>query len=664
MKFNTALSVAGAILLNIAGSLCQLDVCGQAPLNTKIVGGGDATAGAWPWQVSIRIACDGNLCYCGGSLITKDWVLSAAHCFEGASASDVVMYIGRQSQSGLNSNEINRTARGIIIHQNYNDTQFNNDIALVQLSSSVMFTDYIKPVCLAAAGSKFAGGTESWVTGWGTLQSGGQLADILQEVMIPVVSNSNCNKAYGAGITSNMICDGSSVTLCGKEQAFSALEGVYCALCLSLARDKHALIPAAFYTELHELCMEDLATVSDSGTTGHYRVSSREVSSRDAPDIPGGMHHILLIPRPEGLLWLCYPPIPHALGCFCGNPFFLVLALEQQPNDLTPPRCWISFYTPSSGYSSQDKKSMRMMLRLAVCVAGVLLLNITGSLGQLNVCGRAPLKPKIVGGQNAVKGSWPWQASINYIPNGDLVCGGSLINKDWVLSAVQCFQELNTSTTVIYLGRHQQIGANPHEISRRVDQIVIHPEYNPKNFDNDIALVKLSSSVTFNEYISPVCLAATGSTFAEGTESWITGWGELNFGSNLFPAILQEVKVPVVSNTYCKSVYGSAFRDSMMCAGPTEGGKGACIGDGGGALVIKDSQWIQSGILIFTVNCTAPKYPGGYTRVSEYQSWISSVIGSNLPGFLKSSGFRSLPLFSLSLTFSIFPLIFSLYLFF
>ncbi|KAL0198146.1 hypothetical protein M9458_006686, partial [Cirrhinus mrigala] len=57
--------------------------CGQAPFNNRIVGGEDATAGAWPWQVSIHIACNGNLCFCGGSLINKDWVLSAAHCFEG-----------------------------------------------------------------------------------------------------------------------------------------------------------------------------------------------------------------------------------------------------------------------------------------------------------------------------------------------------------------------------------------------------------------------------------------------------------------------------------------------------------------------------------------------------------------------------------------------------
>uniref|UniRef100_A0A672S2F7 Trypsin-like n=1 Tax=Sinocyclocheilus grahami TaxID=75366 RepID=A0A672S2F7_SINGR len=283
-----------------------------------------------------------------------------------------------------------------------------------------------------------------------------------------------------------------------------------------------------------------------------------------------------------------------------------------------------------------------------------------------SVCGRAPLNPKIVGGQNAVRGSWPWQASINYVPNGGLVCGGSLINKDWVLSAAQCFQELTASTTVIYLGRQWQIGTNSHQISRTVTQIIIHPKYHPDTFDNDIALVQLSSSVTFNDYIRPVCLAAAGSTFAAGTESWITGWGKLNFGDTTLPNTLQEVKIPVISNSYCKSVYESIFTDNILCAGPIEGGKGLCQGDGGGPLVINGSQWIQSGITSFSVQCTAPKYPGGYTRVSRYQHWISSHIKSDLPGFVefKSSGFRSsnsLPLFSISLTFSIFPLIFSLF---
>ncbi|XP_056116460.1 trypsin-2-like [Rhinichthys klamathensis goyatoka] len=206
MKFNTALSFVGIILLNIEGSLCQLDVCGQAPLNNKIVGGEDATAGSWPWQVSIHAIRYGRH-FCGGSLINKDWVLSAAHCFQD-SISTIDIYLGRQSQSGSNPYETYRTARQVINHPNYDGPSHDNDIALLQLSSSVNFTDYIKPVCLAAAGSVFAGGAESWVTGWGTLQAGGQASVILQEVMIPIVNNSACYNAYGGGITSNMICAG------------------------------------------------------------------------------------------------------------------------------------------------------------------------------------------------------------------------------------------------------------------------------------------------------------------------------------------------------------------------------------------------------------------------------------------------------------------------
>ncbi|CAM4295245.1 unnamed protein product [Leuciscus chuanchicus] len=149
-----------------------IPVCGRAPLNSRIVGGENAAAGAWPWQVSIHVIGFGHSC--GGALITKDWVLSAAHCFERFNASYIEVYFGRLKQSGSNPNETSRTASRIISHPNFVHPNPDNDIALVQLSSSVTFSDDIKPVCLAAAGSVFSAGTESWVTGWGRLQSGGE----------------------------------------------------------------------------------------------------------------------------------------------------------------------------------------------------------------------------------------------------------------------------------------------------------------------------------------------------------------------------------------------------------------------------------------------------------------------------------------------------------
>ncbi|XP_077093882.1 chymotrypsin-like protease CTRL-1 [Siphateles boraxobius] len=322
-----------------------------------------------------------------------------------------------------------------------------------------------------------------------------------------------------------------------------------------------------------------------------------------------------------------------------------------------------------------------MKFNTASSVAGILLLYISGSLCQLDVCGRAPLNTRIVGGENATAGTWPWQVSIHLIGFGHN-CGGTLITKDWVLSAAHCFQRVIASGIVMYFGRLDQSGSNPNEVSRTASQIINHPDYVNEKFDNDIALVQLSSSVTFSDYIKPVCLAAAGSVFSAGTESWVTGWGRLQSGGQI-PDILQEVMIPIVSNSDCDNIYGEvniSITNNMICAGLLNlGGKGSCQGDSGGPLVSrKGSLWIESGIVSFGVGCAEPKYPTVYNRVSQYQDWIKSYMGSNPPGFVKFNtenptstekptsnsnlGVPNFLLFSLSLTFSIIPCTFSLYL--
>ncbi|XP_064786909.1 transmembrane protease serine 9-like isoform X2 [Oncorhynchus masou masou] len=259
----------------------------------------------------------------------------------------------------------------------------------------------------------------------------------------------------------------------------------------------------------------------------------------------------------------------------------------------------------------------------------------------IQVCGTTSFNNKIVGGEDAPAGSWPWQASVHQF--GGHVCGGSLINKEWVMSAAHCFSGSSPNDWNIILGRQNQEGSNPNEVSRTVAQIVLHPVYDSDTNDNDIALLRLTSPVNFTNYIRPVCLAASDSFYHNGTDSWVTGWGKINEGKFLpSPQALQEVEVPVLGNRQCNCLNSvGSVTDNMLCAGVLTGGKDSCQGDSGGPMVAKqNSVWIQSGVVSWGFGCARPNLPGVYTRVSRYQPWINSKITTDKPGFVQftSSG--------------------------
>ncbi|KAL6102406.1 uncharacterized protein ACO6RY_02019 [Pungitius sinensis] len=276
-----------------------------------------------------------------------------------------------------------------------------------------------------------------------------------------------------------------------------------------------------------------------------------------------------------------------------------------------------------------------MALYKVIAVATLLTALTPESLSQLAVCGRPPLNTRIVGGQVAAVGSWPWQASLTR--SGSHFCGGSLINSQWVLTAAHCFQPPNTNNLLVYLGRQNQKTSNPNEVPRAVSRIITHPDYNSSPNDNDLTLLQLTSPVTFTNYIQPVCLAAPGSSFYTGINAWVTGWGTIGSGVPLpFPQALMEVEVPIVGNRQCNCDYGvGQITDNMICAGLRAGGKDSCQGDSGGPLVSQQGGvWVQEGIVSFGRGCALPNFPGVYTRVSQYQSWINSQISSNQPGFI------------------------------
>ncbi|XP_070267693.1 serine protease 27 isoform X1 [Myotis yumanensis] len=254
----------------------------------------------------------------------------------------------------------------------------------------------------------------------------------------------------------------------------------------------------------------------------------------------------------------------------------------------------------------------------------------------LNVCGRPRMLNRMVGGQDALEGEWPWQVSIQR--NGSHFCGGSLITDRWVLTAAHCFS--NTSETSLYqvlLGARQLVKPGPHATYSRVKRVESNPLYQGMASSADVALVELEAPVTFTNYILPVCMPDPSIIFESGMECWATGWGSPSEQDRLpNPRILQKLAVPIIDTPKCNLLYSKdaesgfqlkTIKDDMLCAGFAEGKKDACKGDSGGPLVcLVDQLWLQAGVISWGEGCARRNRPGVYIRVTSHYNWIHRII--------------------------------------
>ncbi|XP_011686690.1 PREDICTED: proclotting enzyme [Wasmannia auropunctata] len=231
---------------------------------------------------------------------------------------------------------------------------------------------------------------------------------------------------------------------------------------------------------------------------------------------------------------------------------------------------------------------------------------------------------RIVGGKNADPGEWPWIAAM--FNAGRQFCGGSLIDNTHILTAAHCVANMNSwdvARLTVRLGDHNiKTNTEIRHIERRVKRVVRHRGFNSRTLYNDVALLTLSEPVEFTEQIRPICLPS-GSQLYSGKTATVIGWGSLR-ESGPQPAILQEVSIPVWSNSECKLKYGTAapggIVDSFLCAG--RAAKDSCSGDSGGPLMVNDGRWTQVGIVSWGIGCGKGQYPGVYTRVTHFLPWI------------------------------------------
>jgi len=172
--------------------------------HAEIVNGEQAEACYWKWQAGLT---QGRMPFCGGMLIAPQWVLTAAHCAETSNSPGFDVVLGDYRPKQTSGKEQVRAAVQVIRHPGYNDRTMDWDLAMVKLSSPVPMSDCVGTVALPS--SDVQAGTQCWISGWGTLRSGGSQPDVLMEAPVNIISNSDCTSKYGyssSEITSHMIC--------------------------------------------------------------------------------------------------------------------------------------------------------------------------------------------------------------------------------------------------------------------------------------------------------------------------------------------------------------------------------------------------------------------------------------------------------------------------
>lgn len=248
---------------------------------------------------------------------------------------------------------------------------------------------------------------------------------------------------------------------------------------------------------------------------------------------------------------------------------------------------------------------------------------------HLNLFSIQPLantEPFIVGGKVSDPGQFPYQAALKIAAtDGNYFCGGSLISRNYVLTAAHCADSAESITVVLGAQNIRLKEPEQVELVVQASSIKVHPQWNPQTIRNDIAVLKLPQAANLNGRIQVIKLPSRAEAASDlvGATATTSGWGKPRDSAQSISEELRFVRTSVISKASCRNFFGSTVQDSNVCASGKRG-QSSCSGDSGGPLTIGVNESLrQFGVVSFgsAFGC-AIGFPHVYTRVTSFTDFI------------------------------------------